>query len=323
MWIALGIVGGLVGLLALLVVVARASARTQERRPVEAIGEVARSRGGRVTFDPDGNGFRVQGPRGEGQERMTVFRIMCKPSNRELWPNTIAFALRKYIPDAFDDAFARSARERLASEAPRMEALSDVELGARLRARLCSRRTPSEGLATCARPLGSERFEVRVVLDGFDVDGLPAAVRARFTETDAALLERALDASLPAEPPSPAGGDGHGDASALLWLARPARLLGDAPAVVVAVGQTLAWMPARPDGAEAALARLASRSLATGPAKGALFAWDGHTLTDSTVVQHSVMGPNTPDFTLQLPPALLAALGLTGDADGSVGVRRG
>ena len=284
----------------------RAAAR-YEANLRAAIREYVEGKGARIELHPDGS-FTVTGPLGSGRERLTALRIMCKPEEPEKWGTTIGFVLRKYIPDAFDDAFARNARERLAKAGPAVEALAPDDLRGRLRVRLCGRRNPSEGLATCAMPLG-ERYEARVVVDGFDLDGIPNAARAKLAESDDALRDRALDATL-------------GKSPIHAWLCRPEGLFGSEPCVIVGDGETLRWIPAVPRDAESELVALGHRAMAQGPMKGAMFAWDGERLHEATCVMHTVMGPTTPEFTIRLPASVAAAMGLSPAPDGSIGVRR-
>jgi hypothetical protein len=245
---------------------------------------------------------------------------MCTPDKRDSWATSIGFVLRDYIPDQFDDVFAKQAQARLAQELPGIEALSEGELRGRLRVRVVSKRTGAEGLATCAKPVGG-RLEARVVLEGSELAGLPQSARARLSEDDVTLFEQALASTLPIEAPALASGLATGP-GARAWLCRPERLFGAAPYVLAGVGQALAWIPAVPEGAAWALADLASRSNESGPLKATLFAWDGAALSDVELVVHTILGPSTPEFTLRLPPATLAAMGLTAQPDGRIGLRR-
>ncbi|MFO0759039.1 MAG: hypothetical protein U0359_21280 [Byssovorax sp.] len=162
-----------------------------------------------------------------------------------------------------------------------------------------------------------KRFELRIMLDGFDLAGVPSAVRGRFKEPDPVLLERAIDATLGDPPPAAAG-----KAEPLAWLARPARLFGATPHLLACEGKAIAWIAAAPGLPENEIANLASRSLTSGPMKGVMFGWDGATLTEIAVVAHSIIGPTTPDYTLELAPSMARALGVTTAPDGTVGIRR-
>lgn len=314
--------GGVLGVLVLGVVGAVVLLRLRQKlyfaKLQRAVTDYAASRGGSVTFE--GDVMVVEGPRGEGRERMTALQIMCKPGDEERWPGTIGFSLRKYIPDAFDDAFAESARKELQEALPGIEALSRTELGAALRLKLCSERAPREGLAVASRPIG-DRFEARVVVDGFAIDGIPEQSRARLSGDDSSLFELALAQTLPTEAPAASAGECT-TPGAHAWLCAPDRIFGLTPHVIVGAGDGLAWAEATPAGAEAALVRLAGESLAKGPMKGTIFGWDGSTLTQGVVVNHTIMGPTTPDFTVRLPAPVLAAMGIVADARGDVGVRR-
>jgi len=181
---------------------------------------------------------------------------------------------------------------------------------------VCSKRSPAEGLVTCACALGT-RFEARVVLDGFDLQGIPAQARARLPEGDEALYSRALTATLGEAPAAEAGAvEDHA------WLCRVEQIFGQRPFLIVSEGAALAWVPAERGTSEKALAALASRSLKDGPMKGVMFAWDGATLSEVSVLHHTIIGPDTPDYTLQLPATIVRALGVAAGPDGRIGVRR-
>ena len=92
--------------------------------------------------------------------------------------------------------------------------------------------------------------------------------------------------------------------------------------MIAASGAKLIWIQAESDGSEAALAALVQRSLEPGSLTGVLMAWDGESLSLVPMLTHTIMGPDTPDWTLTLPLPILAKLGLTGEPDGSLGVRR-
>lgn len=282
-----------------------------------AVEAYAVRRGASVTFD--GLAMHVKGPRGEGKKTMHALKIMCPLGAEAKWDLSIGFTLREFIPDAFDESFAKAAASDLAKIAPQVAALSDEELRARLRVKVVSTRSPSEGLATCARPL-SKRFELRVVLDGFELNGLPNATRARLAESDEALMQHAFSQTL-STPPRAEDGAVLG-ASAHVWLSRSAEIFGAVPHVIVAEGDGLRWMPATRERSEERLVALARASMETGPMKGAMWGWDGHALHESTVVMHTIIGPTTPDYTLTLPLSMHPLLGIQASADGTFGVKR-
>ncbi len=310
---ALALIAAFVGWVAWM----RGSQGRHRARVREAVRAYVEKRGARFTLDPDGIGFRVKGPLGEGHERGAALDIMCKPGDEARWETSIGFSLRKYIPDAFDEQFAKAAEKRLRELGPKIAALSEDELRARLRVSIASSRAPAEGLATCAAPLAG-RYEMRVVLDGFDLEGLPKAARARLSESDAELREHALAASLPASPPAREARA----ASSQLWLCRAEAIFGSEPHLIVGEGEGLAWMRVEPGDVEARLIALCRRSLETGPMKGSLWAWDGTKLSVETIVVHTIMGPTTPDYTLRVPASFHATLGIHPAADGTFGVRR-
>ena len=315
--ICLGAFALVLGGLVLLVVVLRLQAGAQRRALREAIVTYAAGRGGSAIFDADGKGFRVEGPRGAGHMSMTALEIMCRADNRATWDTSIGFSLRQYIPDAMDDALAASAAKRLAKLEPLVRAMSEDELRERLRVVIHSDRTGDAGLATCARPVGS-RHEARVVLDGIDLSGLPHEDRQRLSESDEELFELGLAQTLPGDAPS----DDAREAAGLAWLCRAAAIFGDAPHLIVASDQRLSWTAVEPGGVEARLVSLCRASSESGPLKNVLFAWDGSTLSSQTIVVHSIIGPNTPDYTLRVPPSFHGALGIQPGPDGSFGVRR-
>lgn len=277
----------------------------------------AEKRGASVTFE--GLAMHVKGPLGEGTKTIHALKLMCPLGEESKWEQSIGFTLREFIPDAFDEAFARAAADDLAKLAPQIAALSEDELRARLRAEVNSTRMPSEGLATCARPL-TKRFELRVVLDGFDLSGLPEAARRRLSESDDVLMQQALAQTL-STPPHVDEGAIQG-AHAHVWLSRAAEIFGSMPQVIVAEGEGLRWMAATPERSEERLIELARVSMKSGPRKGMMWAWDGQQLHESSIVTHSIMGPTTPDYTLTLPLAMHPLLGIQASRDGSFGVRR-
>jgi hypothetical protein len=305
--LAVAIVAAIVGLR---LVYAR---RAQKLR--DAIRRYVEARGGQIQFD--GDNFTVRGPLGSGRETTTVLSIMCKPGEEDRWETSIGFVLRQYIPDAVHEAMAATAAQRLTELGPQIAALPDDELRAKLRATIVRASRDRKGLATCSRPVG-EAFEVRVIVDGFALDGLPSDVRQRLPESDAELLARALDASLADEHPAVELGSG----ASPTWLARPEALWGSAAHVIVASGEDLVWTPVEPSNVEARLVMLANKSCESGPMKKVLWAWDGQTLSHSTVLVHTIIGTNTPDYTLSLPPAMHGVLGIHPGPDGTFGVSR-
>lgn len=282
-----------------------------------AIRAYAQKRGGSVQFDEAGTRFRVQGRLGEGSESLTVFELTCRPEERAHWESSIGLGLRHYIPDASYERSVAATLARLTREGPAIAALSDDELRARLRVKIVRSLEPRDHLATCARTL-SPRFEVRVVLDGFDFVGLPEPARARLPEDDAELRARAIRAMLPAAPPSADAGR----AETFLWLLEPERIFGASPFLMVAEGEALVWMPVTPGDVEARLVALCQRSSTLGPLTNSLWAWDGAALSEETIAVHTVQMENTPDFTLKVPTAFHATLGVHPAADGSFGIRR-
>lgn len=310
---ALALVAAFVGWVAWM----RGSQSRHRARVREAVRAYVEKRGGTFTLDPDGIGFRVKGPLGEGHERGAALDIMCPPGDEARWETSIGFSLRRYLPDAFDEQVAKAAQKRLTELGPKIAALSEDQLRARLRLSIESTRAPTEGLATCAAPLAGG-YEMRVVLDGFDLEGLPKAARARLSETDAELRERALAASLPKSPPAREAGA----ARSQLWLCRPEAIFGTEPHLIVGEREGLAWIPVEPGDVEARLVALCNRSLETGPMKGSLWAWDGTKLSVETIVVHTIMGPTTPDYTLRVPASFHETLGIHPASDGTFGVRR-
>lgn len=160
-------------------------------------------------------------------------------------------------------------------------------------------------------------LDARVVLDGFDLDGLPVATRATLPEDDEALFAAGLRQTL-GDPLAFEAGRATGHA----WLAAPRALFGERAAIVAGVGAGLSWVAAEPGAAEAALLGLAEASRADGPLKSVLLGWDGASLSKMVVVAHTIKGPDTPDFTLQIPPAFAARIGVPLDATGSFALRR-
>lgn len=280
-----------------------------------AIRSYVESRGGQVMFQ--GDAIAVTGPLGAGRERLAMIERMCKPGQQGEWETAIGFCLRKYIPDAHHLALAAKTASRLAELGPQIATLPDQQLRSLLRVRIVRSDAIRTGLAICSRAVG-DRFEARVVLDGQEFDGLTPEARARLSESDAVLFEVALAASLPDAVPDVATGQCEGH----LWLAQPEQIWGHVPHVIVAVGdEGLAWTHAEPKDIEARLVKLARLALERGPMTGLLWAWDGRNLSCSTVVFHSIRGPNTPDYTLSLPPAFHGPLGIRPGPNGTFGVR--
>ncbi len=300
---------------ALLVAYARISGSRAEAKLRDDIRSYVLSKGGTVTFD-DADGMTIEGPLGSGHQKLTSLRIMLgsRGGNRE---TTLGFALRKYLPDRFDELFEQNAARRLDEARGAIAALSPEALRERLRVAIVSSRASATGLATCGRAV-VDGLEARVVLDGFELDGLPSDARSRLVEDDAALFDLALSRTLGA----PADLD-RGEIEGAAWLAAPSRLFGARSVVVAGCGKKLAWVVARPEDASRVLADLASRSLEDGPLKGVLIGWDGSTLARIPMARHTIKGPATPDYTLEIQAALREAFGLAADARGAVGVSRG
>jgi hypothetical protein len=295
----------------------RGSQGRHRARVRAAVRAYVEKRGGTFTLEPDGIAFRVKGPLGAGRETGTALDVMCQSGDEAKWETSIGFVMRKYIPDAFDERFAADAKKRLETLGPSVAALSDEELRARLRVKIVGTRTPKDGLATCATPLAG-RFESRVVVDGVDLDGIPQPVRVRLSETDAQLHALALAATLPAEVPDASAGR----ASTWLWVLRPEAIFGRTPHLFVVSGRELVWMPVTPGEVETRLLSLCRAAGQDGPAKYVLWSWDGSAVGAETIVVHTILGPTTPDFTLRVPPAFHATLGIHPASDGTFGVKR-
>lgn len=318
-WVCVGVAVGVVVLFFGMIAWMRISQSLYRARLRDAVRRYVEGRGGVFRLDPDPtHGFHVKGPRGEGHERWDLLWIMCKPGQEERWETSIGFTLRKYLPDVFDDKLAEAAAKRLAELAPKIAALSDDELRARLRVDIVSTRASSEGLSTCTRALAG-RHEARLVLDGFDLEGLPKAARVRLSdETDAQLHERALAQTL--TEPAPAASEGR--AASHLWLLRPEAIFGDAPHLAVISGSTLRWMPVVPGDVEKRLLELCRAAGVDGLGKYVLWSWDGAKLGAEPIVVHTIQGPSTPDFTLRVPASFHVTLGVHPAADGTFGIRR-
>ncbi|MBK7399291.1 MAG: hypothetical protein IPJ34_24250 [Myxococcales bacterium] len=305
------VVGLVAATLVLLLSYVRSAPARAEADLREIIDAWVDAQGGSITWDAQG-GAHVRGSRGEGHETFTALRAMCQGKAREELPALVGFALRKYLPDQFDEAFERSAQARLEKELSTLAALPVEALRARLRVKICSKTTSATGLATCSSPI-VDGLEARVFLADSELDGLPKEVRAKLDESDAAVFATALDQTLGALPTQES-------AETHVWLCRPARLFGAEPHVIAAEGRGLAWAKARAEKAEGMLARLASLSRTDGALKGYLFGWDGEVLHRIGVTAHTIIGPDTPDYTLDVPSSLRGPLGLA--AEGDVGVRR-
>lgn len=300
--------------LVIFVVVSRVRGAGSEKKLRAEIEAYVTSKGGTVTFDADGNGMTVEGSLGKGHEKLTALRIMLSSaSNRE---QVIGFALRKYLPDQFDALFEKNANARLDAAAQSVAGLGADDLRGRARIAIRSTRTPSGGLATCARPI-VEGYEARVVLDGFDLDGIPEAARARVPEDDATLFEIALGHTLGDPPKFEAL-----EVDKIEWLAAPHKVFGGNPAFIGAEGSKLIWASPPAEDAARVLARFCDRILADGPLKGMLFGWAGAKVIKIPMMVHTIKGPETPDYTIELPPVYCAAFGLTADPDGHVRIRR-
>lgn len=318
-WVCLGAGVGVVVLFFGMIAWMRISQSLYRARLSAAVRRYVEGRGGVFTPDPDPTrGFTVKGPRGEGHERWDLLQIMCKPGQEGRWETSIGFTLRKYLPDVFDDKLAEAAAKRLAELAPKVAALSEDELRARLRVDIVSNRSSSDGLATCARALAG-RHEARVVLEGFDLEGLPKAARVRLSdESDAQLYERALAQTLTEPAPAPS----EGRAASHLWLLRPAAIFGDEPHLVVISGGALRWTPVVPGDVEQRLLELCRAAGEDGLGKYVLWSWDGASLGAEPIVVHTIQGPSTPDYTLRVPASFHPTLGVHAAADGTFGVRR-
>lgn len=282
-----------------------------------AVQAYAAKRGASVTFD--GLTMMVKGPRGEGKSTIRALKVMCPLGDEARWEPTIGFTLREFIPDAMDERMAQLAADALAKIAPQIAALSEEDLRAKLRVSVLPIHAPAEGLVTCMRPL-TKRFGLRLVLDGFDVDGVPNEARARLSESDEALMAQAMSQTV-SSPPSAADGAVKGP-NAHVWLSRMADIFGTQPHVIVAEGEGLRWTPATPEQSEERLLALARAAQDTGRMKGVMWAWDGQQLHESTIMNHTIMGPNTPDYTLTLPLAMHPLMGVQASSDGTFGVKR-
>lgn len=318
MWFTcLSITGALIAVLLVIVIGLRMRFSMQEKELRGAIVAYAAGRGGSAVFEPDGQHFMVKGPRGEGRMGMTSLRVMCRPGEQQRWEFSIGLALKRYIPDATDDAFAEAARQRLVKLAPTVEAMTEEELRSHLRVKISRTQSDAAGLATCARALG-DSFEARVVLQDIDLNGIPEKDRARLPDTHDALFERALTQTLGEPVPKL----GAGEANSLAWLCSPEAIFGNAPHLIVASGKRLVWTPVAPDDVEPRLAALCRASSEKGVAQNVLFAWDGAVLSGETIMVHTIMGPNTPDYTLRVPTSFHAEMGIHASSAGTFGVRR-
>ena len=282
-----------------------------------AVQAYAAKRGASVTFD--GLTMAVKGPRGEGTKMLHTLKVMCPLGDEARWEPTIGFTLREFIPDAMDERMAQLAGDALSKVAPQIAALSEEELRSKLRVSVLPIHAPAEGLVTCARPI-TKRFGLRLVLDGYDLEGVPNEARARLSESDEALMAQAMSQTV-SSLPSAADGAVKGP-NAHVWLSRMADIFGTQPHVIVAEGQGLRWTPATPEQSEERLIALARAAQETGRMKGVMWAWDGQQLHESTIMNHTIMGPNTPDYTLTLPIAMHPLMGVQASSDGTFGVKR-
>jgi hypothetical protein len=115
---------------------------------------------------------------------------------------------------------------------------------------------------------------------------------------------------------------GAGRADSWLWVLRPEAIFGRTPHLFVVSGRELVWMPVTPGDVEKRLLALCRATGEDGPAKYVLWSWDGSSLGAETIVVHTILGPTTPDFTLRVPEAFHATLGIHPASDGSFGVKR-
>jgi hypothetical protein len=182
-----------------------------------------------------------------------------------------------------------------------LAALSPEAIRARLRLGIGRKAAQGAGLSTPARSL-TETIDCRLVVDGISVRGLTPEARARLEEDDDTLFSLAASQSLDVPPTSPGR-------APLAWLAELANLLPGQPAVLAAAGSEVRWI-APPTRLEA-LADLACQTAPErGELDGCLLFWDGATLVDIRRYTPTLRGPTTPDFVLDLPPALCALTGL-------------
>ena len=187
----------LVATFGLFVAYIRVSQSMLENTLRDDIRRYVESKGGTVTFD-EKDGMNVTGPLATGYQNLMSVRLIAGDSggDREL---RLGLALSKFVPTKLDEMRAKGAAERIAGAKDAIGALTRDELLAKARVAIVSSRAPTEGLATCSRAV-AERFEARVVLEGFDVQGIPTSVRGRLSEDDHVLFETALDKTLGATP---------------------------------------------------------------------------------------------------------------------------
>ncbi|MEZ4453493.1 MAG: hypothetical protein R3B09_28795 [Nannocystaceae bacterium] len=315
----LGIVVAAILLGALLLGFVLLNARAKQaraRRPptlLQALRDYVEGRGAEIEFDK--TGFYVRGALGEGREELSTLAELCKPGDEPRWEKALSTYLIKYVPDRALELRMTPA-SNLARFGGQIAALSDAELRAGLRVAIVRVAQPTGGLALIGRSM-SDDLAARVIVEDFElIPGLPEQARARLSESDSALWELALAASLPEEVPEPSAGE----CDSYRWLLEPEAVWGDQPHLIVAVARGLAWTPAVPGDLERRLLELIRKGRETGPLTSWLWAWDGRSLSCSLIVVHTIMGPNTPDFTLTLPPAFGRSLGLQPDAQGRFGV---
>ena len=161
---------------------------------------------------------------------------------------------------------------------------------------------------------------LRPASGGYDLEGVPTEARARLSQSDEALMQQAMSQTVKGVP-SPAEGAVKGP-NAHVWLSRMADIFGTQPHVIVAKGDALRWTPATPEQSEERLIAMARAAQETSRMKGVMWAWDGQQLHESSIMNHTVMGPTTPDYTLTLPIAMHPLLGVQASSDGTFGVKR-
>jgi len=313
--IALGVFGALAVAFGFWALMVRVKHKSHLRAIRDAVQAYVDSHGGSVEFDEEG--AFVKGELGEGRVTFRLLQVTCPANEPHRWETSIGGRLSEYIPDEIYKRQSERATAEAEKAAEAFAALPDEELRTKLRARIVSRNVASGDVAVCARPL-SQDFEVRVVLDGVEAPGLPHQVRTRLSDADGALVELALAQSLGA-PPQPS------DESVvnLLWLSRIREIFGASPYFLAAKGEELLWTQAKPDGIVGRLHRLAAAAGNNpGPLRGVLWTWDGEALSSSTIVVHSILGPTTPEYEIQIPNALRESLGLPLTSERHVGLRR-
>lgn len=167
-------------------------------------------------------------------------------------------------------------------------------------------------LVVVARPLSNRLVGcVTFASSSAPLPGIPRAARARLSShTDDALVERALAQTLCGEPPV-RGGDSLEGPVAIEWLCHGARVFGTGPLLVAACGDEVRWIEARSLGDGRALGRLLLAAQETGRLQGTLLFWNGSRFHDVGVLVHTLIGPDTPDFTLvDVPEAMRRSMAL-------------